>query len=260
MQLVHGLFELALHRQRQHVQRSGDAIEDRVLILRRRPTQHPRRDLITMARMANAYAQTMKLAVIQMRHDVAQSVLAAVAAIELHAYGTGGQIQIIVRDQALLWLDLVVAQRRNDSDATFIHEGGRLEQPHLLTTDPHPAGFAVQLAVETKAFTLPAGKTSGVVISHNLTEVEISCLPKHLPEFIELDLGELNPGDIVHLSELKLPENVEIVALHLGESHDTAVVTANTVQEEVDEAPAEGDAAAAAAPAAAAPAKKDDKK
>ena len=106
----------------------------------------------------------------------------------------------------------------------------------------------------------PAGKTSGVVISHNLTEVEISCLPKHLPEFIELDLGELKPGDIVHLSELKLPENVEIVALHLGESHDIAVVTANTVQEEVDEAPAEGDAAAAAAPAAAAPAKKDDKK
>jgi hypothetical protein len=111
-----------------------------------------------MARMANAYAQTMKLAVIQMRHDVAQSVLAAVAAIELHAYGTGGQIQIIVRDQALLWLDLVVAQRRNDSDATFIHEGGRLEQPHLLTADPHPAGFAVQLAIETKAFTLPTGK------------------------------------------------------------------------------------------------------
>jgi len=103
-----------------------------------------------------------------------------------------------------------------------------------------------------------AGKTSGVVISHNLTEVEISCLPKHLPEFIELDLGELNPGDIVHLSELKLPPNVEIVALHLGESHDIPVVTANTVQEEVDAAPAEGDAAAPAA--ATAPAKKDDKK
>jgi hypothetical protein len=106
-----------------------------------------------------------------------------------------------------------------------------------------------------------AGKTSGVVISHNLTEVEISCLPKDLPEFIELDLAELNPGDIVHLSQLKLPANVEIVALHLGESHDIAVVTANTVQEEVDAAPAEGEAApAAAATPAAAPAKKDDKK
>jgi len=107
----------------------------------------------------------------------------------------------------------------------------------------------------------PAGKTSGVVISHNLTEVEISCLPKDLPEFIELDLGELNQGDIIHLSELKLPANVEIVALHLGESHDIPVVTANTVQEEVDVAPEETEAAAAAVPAAAAaPAKKDDKK
>ena len=107
----------------------------------------------------------------------------------------------------------------------------------------------------------PAGKTSGVVISHNLTEVEISCLPKDLPEFIELDLGELNQGDIIHLSELKLPANVEIVALHLGESHDIPVVTANTVQEEVDVASEEAEAAAAAVPAAAAaPAKKDDKK
>lgn len=103
----------------------------------------------------------------------------------------------------------------------------------------------------------PAGKTSGVVVSHNLTEVEISCLPKDLPEFIELDLADLKPGDIVHLSELKLPANVEIVALHLGESHDIPVVTANSVQEEVEEAPADAEAAA---PASAAPAKKDDKK
>ena len=101
----------------------------------------------------------------------------------------------------------------------------------------------------------PAGKTSGVVVSHNLTEVEISCLPKDLPEFIEVDLVALKPGDIVHLSELKLPANVEIVALHLGESHDIAVVTANAVQEEVDEVPAD---AAVAAPVA--PAKKDEKK
>ncbi len=101
----------------------------------------------------------------------------------------------------------------------------------------------------------PADKTSGVVVSHNLTEVEISCLPKDLPEFIEVDLVALKPGDIVHLSELKLPANVEIVALHLGENHDIAVVTANAVQEEVDEVPAD---AAAAAPVA--PAKKDEKK
>jgi len=105
-----------------------------------------------------------------------------------------------------------------------------------------------------------AAKTSGVVISHNLTEVEITCLPKDLPEAIELDLADLKPGDIIHLSQLKLPKNVELVAAHGGEGHDVAVVTANTVQEEVEEAPADEAAAPAAAPAAAAPAKKDDKK
>ena len=92
-----------------------------------------------------------------------------------------------------------------------------------------------------------AAKTSGVVISHNLTEVEVSCLPKDLPEFIELDLTDLKPGDIIHLSQLKLPKGVEIVALHLGADHDIAVVTANAVKEEVEEAPAaEGEAAPAA--------------
>ncbi|QAU25165.1 50S ribosomal protein L25/general stress protein Ctc [Dyella sp. M7H15-1] len=88
----------------------------------------------------------------------------------------------------------------------------------------------------------PAGKTAGVVISHNLNEVEVSCLPKDLPEFIELDLADLKPGDIVHLAQLKLPANVDILSLHLGADHDVAVVTAAFVQEEVDEAPtAEGE-------------------
>jgi large subunit ribosomal protein L25 len=94
-----------------------------------------------------------------------------------------------------------------------------------------------------------AGKTAGVVISHNLTEVEVSCLPKHLPEFIELDLSSLKEGDIIHLSQLKLPADVEIPALALGADHDIAVVTAYSVQEEVDAAPAEGAAEAPAADA-----------
>ena len=105
--------------------------------------------------------------------------------------------------------------------------------------------------------TSPAAKTSGLVISHNLTEVEVSCLPKDLPEFIELDLGKLKEGDIIHLSQLKLPADVEIPALALGEDHDIAVVTVMFVQEEVDEEieAAEGDDADASADA-----KKDEKK
>ncbi|WP_426285413.1 50S ribosomal protein L25/general stress protein Ctc [Luteibacter sp. E-22] len=86
----------------------------------------------------------------------------------------------------------------------------------------------------------PAGKTAGLVISHNLTEVTVSCLPKNLPEFIELDLADLKAGDIIHLSDLKLPAGVEIPELGLGKEHDVAVVTVASIQEEVDPAAAEG--------------------
>jgi len=116
----------------------------------------------------------------------------------------------------------------------------------------------------------PAGKTSGVVITHEMNDVEISCLPKDLPEYIEVDLSEISLGDIVHLSDLKLPTGVEIPELRLGKEHDHAVVVAKEIKEEIEEAPvaAEGEAAAGAtgATAAAAPAagavaaKKEEKK
>lgn len=71
-----------------------------------------------------------------------------------------------------------------------------------------------------------AGKSSGVVVSHELNEVTVSCMPRDLPEFIEIDLGELELGGIVHLSDIKLPKGVEIPELKLGKEHDLAVVTA----------------------------------
>jgi large subunit ribosomal protein L25 len=96
--------------------------------------------------------------------------------------------------------------------------------------------------------TSPAGKMAGVLISHAMTDVEISCLPKDLPEFIEVDISELKLGDIVHLSDLKLPNGVEVPELRLGKEHDSAVVTAQEIRQEVEVAPVlEGDAAAAAA-------------
>ena len=93
----------------------------------------------------------------------------------------------------------------------------------------------------------PAGKTAGVVILHELNEIEISCLPKDLPEFIEVDLGGLKVGDIVHLSDIKLPAGVEIPELKLGKEHDVAVVIAKHAREEVEEAPAEAPAEVPAA-------------
>ncbi|MEO8461178.1 MAG: 50S ribosomal protein L25/general stress protein Ctc [Dokdonella sp.] len=107
--------------------------------------------------------------------------------------------------------------------------------------------------------TSPAGKTSGVIVTHEMTEVEISCLPKDLPEYIEVDLAELALGDIVHLSELTLPEGVTIPELKFGKEHDIAVVVAKMAREEVEpEAEVVEGAAATAAPAA--DAKKDEGK
>jgi large subunit ribosomal protein L25 len=85
----------------------------------------------------------------------------------------------------------------------------------------------------------PAGKTAGVIVTHELNEVEISCLPKDLPEYIEVDLAALEVGDIIHLSELKLPAGVEVPELKLGKEHDVAVVIAKHAKEEVEEAPTE---------------------
>lgn len=67
-------------------------------------------------------------------------------------------------------------------------------------------------------------KLGGGRLAHNLMEVEVSCLPKHLPEFIEVDVAELQVGQSLHLSDLGLPEGVSLVALALGADHDTPVI------------------------------------
>jgi len=101
------------------------------------------------------------------------------------------------------------------------------------------------------------GVKKGGVVSHLRNEVEVTCLPKDLPEFIEIDLSALSVGDIVHLSEIKLPKGVEIPELKLGKEHDVAIVIAKHGKEEVEE-PTE--APAAAEVPAAKVAKKDEEK
>ncbi|MDQ3038599.1 MAG: 50S ribosomal protein L25/general stress protein Ctc [Pseudomonadota bacterium] len=96
----------------------------------------------------------------------------------------------------------------------------------------------------------PAGKASDVVVTHELNEVEVTCLPKDLPEFLEVDLAELTLGTTIHLSEVKLPKGVEIPELKLGKEHDVAVAVARHGRVEIEEtdeevAPEAGDVPAA---------------
>ena len=103
----------------------------------------------------------------------------------------------------------------------------------------------------------PAVKVSGAIVSHVMTELDINCLPKDLPEFIEVDLSLLDTGHSLHVSALKLPAGVAVVPTgKLDPVVATAVVPKAIVETEETEAqtaegapvaPAEGDAKAAEA-------------
>ncbi|SEM97772.1 LSU ribosomal protein L25P [Nitrosospira multiformis] len=70
----------------------------------------------------------------------------------------------------------------------------------------------------------PGVKLAGGLVSRVLTELDVSCLPKDLPEFISVDVGELAAGNTIHLSNLQLPEGVEIPALMKGEDLPVATI------------------------------------
>jgi large subunit ribosomal protein L25 len=101
----------------------------------------------------------------------------------------------------------------------------------------------------------PGVKSQGGLVSHMRNEVEVSCLPKDLPEFIEVDISGLSLNESIHLSQLKIPDGVHLVDLA---KEDAAVVAIHSPRAEEPEptaaaaagAPAAEGAAAAAAPAA----------
>src|SRR6202011_5097151 len=98
----------------------------------------------------------------------------------------------------------------------------------------------------------PGVKTQGGLVSHMRTELEVTCLPKDLPEFIEVDLSGLSLNESIHLSQLKIPDGVELIALA---KEDSAVVAIHRPRAEEPEPTAAAGAAApegGAAPAAAA--------
>jgi large subunit ribosomal protein L25 len=78
-------------------------------------------------------------------------------------------------------------------------------------------------------------KTGGGSDLHNITEHEIICLPANLPEFIEVDVIALDIGDALHMTQLNIPENVEVVALTHGEDHDHDQIVVSVQPPRVEE-------------------------
>jgi large subunit ribosomal protein L25 len=96
--------------------------------------------------------------------------------------------------------------------------------------------------------TSKAVKFGGAVLTHVMNEVDVACLPGNLPEFIEVDLGEVEIGKSLHVKDLKLPDGVEL-SQHLEQENPvflSVTVPAAVISEEGEAAaPAEGAAPAA---------------
>lgn len=120
---------------------------------------------------------------------------------------------------------LIKALQRHPAKSFVLHaDFVRVVADHKLTAHV-PLHFVNQ---ETSV----GVKQQGGEVSHTISEVEVSCLPKDLPEFIEVDLAKVEVGQIVHLSDLKLPAGVELVALAHGNDLAVANIHASRVKEE----------------------------
>jgi large subunit ribosomal protein L25 len=93
-------------------------------------------------------------------------------------------------------------------------------------------------------------REGGGTVARLKTDVEISCLPRDLPEYFEVDISNLGLDEMLHLSDIKLPEGVEMPELALSDEHDQAIVSihiikAAPIEEEIEE-DADADAEAVA--------------
>lgn len=166
-------------------------------------------------------------------------------------YGAG-------KDVTHLSLDANELNRKLEHEAFFSHIltvkiGRRQEQAVLkelqrLPGTPKLLHLDLQRVVATQALEMrvplhflneeeSVGKRAGGVVSHLMTDVTVRCLPKDLPEYIEVDVAALDIGDTLHLSALKLPEGVELVGLAQAEDEeaDQGVVTIYRAREFVEE-------------------------
>ena len=152
-------------------------------------------------------------------------------------YGAGEPVSLVLNHNMVL--------RNLENEAVYSHiltvkVGGKEEQAILKGLQRHPSKPMVmhmdfqrvsatdKIKVHVPLHFINEGTSIGVkkggLVNHNLVDVEVSCFPGSLPEFIEVDLAQVDLGQSVHLSELKTPEGVEIVALLHGPEHDIPVV------------------------------------
>lgn len=151
-------------------------------------------------------------------------------------YGSGEPVGLVLDQNHVL--------KRLENEAVYSHVltirfGGKEERAILKALQRHPArpmvmhmDFQRVNAAEKIRVHVPLhfthqetsiGVKKGGLVTHHMADVEVACLPDLLPEYIEVDLANVDLGESVHLSDLKVPEGVEILALLHGGEHDATV-------------------------------------
>ena len=131
-----------------------------------------------------------------------------------------------------------------EDDATYSHIltlrfGGKEETAILKDMQRHPSRpiilhmdfqrvsesqkIRVHVPIHFLNQEISVGAKKGGVITHAMVDIEVTCLPARLPEFIAVDLAKVDVGQSVHLTDIKLPPGVEIVELLHGPGHDQVV-------------------------------------
>jgi large subunit ribosomal protein L25 len=193
-------------------------------------------------------------------------------------YGGHGEAKNLVLDhQQLLTL---IDNERFYSSIINLDLDSQAQPAIVRDVQMHPARNAVvhvdlQRVVESEKLKIrlpihfkgaaqsPGVKTQGGIVHHMIQDVEISCLPADLPEFLELDLSNMSLNDTLRLSEIPLPAGVTLPHLRLGDAPVVSVHAPRVAEVETEATAAAEGAAAAATPAseaAAAGAKKEEPK
>ena len=165
-------------------------------------------------------------------------------------YGAGRPPRALVFDH-----NRVIQQLENESffsSVLNIKVGNKSQAAILKDVQRHPAKPIVmhmdfQRIVEDEEIKMsvplhfigedvaPGVKQGGGAVSHLMNEVDIVCLPRHLPEFIDVDVSELELHEMLSLSDIKLPEGVSIPALAQGPEADRPIVSIHVIKEVVIE-------------------------
>jgi len=176
-------------------------------------------------------------------------------------YGTG-------KDPVSIKLDHKKFLHNLENEAFYSHiltlsVDGKEEQVILKDLQRHPARIAIMhadflrvSATEKLHLRVPLhfinaeecpGAKEGGLVTHSTTEVEVACLPKDLPEFLEVDVSALELDQSLHMSDITVPAGVEIVELAHGDGHDQPIAACHMTRGGTDE---DEDEAAVEAPEA----------